>query len=359
MDYKARFNIRNEIKKLTISSRNGNIEFNDNNIKSKYLTKGFVGQIYQYEYKNIKFIIKKQPNNDKAINEYTLLNFMSNIVASKISPNFIISYGNYITNEYNYIIMEKMEGTLNDFLDNYHNNMEWESFLFQFLIALYVTHSYGKIYHGDLGENNIFYHRLNNKEKYFCYKLTVPEGQYNFVLNHKKILFTISDFDKSKSVLTVNDPVQQEKILNEINNLSDLRRLSEMIQRIYVSYMIQQFSIDQLIDIIKKNKDDQFDKYLLKEKQKLISYKLPGKNINKLIKKSICYYILENNYLSPESLNQIGKKLPSLEIINLMNNIFKSEKKSLVKIIINNFSHLIKTDDNLPETDNILDTFIL
>jgi hypothetical protein len=189
-------------------------------------------------------------------------------------------------------------------------------------------------------------------------------GKKNFYVPHFGKQFIISDFDQAE---------EGEKVKQKIDNKDDFYRLSTLINRIIVSYIVKKYNIDELIDLVKKKEDntspgslaesfkDNFDEYLKKEREKISSYRVPSHIKKRILKKSIAYFMLEKGYITKDEADSLVKdkdkrlKLPPPNIQKLMNKIFinKNKKHKIPDILTEYFSEFINKSDKITRVINI------
>lgn len=312
---------------------------NDTVVSYKYIAKGGEGYVYFVEFsknkKKYSFAVKYKINSDSS-NEVYYIKLGSMLVLDKFVPNFLLYYTSKTVDDKLLIAVEKADGDLNNWLETYHTDKEWYSFLFQITAGVVALQQHN-VQHRDLKPKNILYSKLEDKQKYFSYTVNKTE----FFIEHTGYLFYISDFGHS---------VKVDKVDN-----SDMYHIKTLYNRIVVSYLEKKYKFVQLINMV-PNTDTQFKKYMKTEKIRIKKEleKYPQNIVNKMIKRSIAYYIVEKNYYKID-LKDSKLKLPSTNIKQLIDSMFSTEEPlgdTLVK-----YHHIFSTGK--PDKDTVLDSFYI
>jgi hypothetical protein len=306
---------------------------NNLNIKDKNLTfLGKGGQGTAYLLNTLlcgKIVIKISKNIPDTEKEILALKMCKQYIDNDITPNFLYYYDTINKNNMSYILTEYADGTLEDWIRVVHSDSEWRSFMFQFLHGVYIIQTLLKAYHSDLKPKNIFYKKLKSKDSVFKY--IIANDTY-YVPTHG-YLFMLADFGHIQSMLVGKPKISNSTIQTHIDNNIDLEHIIELPKRILVSSLEKMYTKDQMINIIKDNKDEYFNNYLQSKTAQINKdlNKYPQFIKNKMILKSIAYYIIEKKYINNIPIDKQVKKLPSNKIINDISNIF-AEKTSIINM---------------------------
>ena len=275
-------------------------------------------------------IIIKKISNDKKFNKILFYNKLTNkLIKNNICPNFIMMYG-YDSKKLN-IFMEKVEGTLLDFLKNISDDKVILSALFQIIYSIMIIQSKIKTFHTKLDMNNIFYKKINNSIKYFKYKINYDE----YIIPTYGYLFMISNFDNAQTLLN--------------NNFNDLNK-KDIEFGIKYNYDFDNLKLfgNKIFSLNIKKTISNYDSLMnhLKNKDKLIIQKVYSKyennNKNKYSEKKlfnmIIDYCVNNNFLNTNNIKIDSEyKLPSDKTLKLINLIFES-KNNIIEILKDYFN---------------------
>ena len=275
------------------------------------------------EYSNVT--VEKIPN-DKIFNKIIFYNkITNNLVKNDICPNFIYMY-NYDSTKLN-ILMEKVEGTLLDFLKNDYDEKIFKSALFQIIYSVMILQKKMYTFHTNLNIKNIFYKKINKSIKYFRYKIETEE----YIVPTYGYLFMISNFENANTLVHDNfNNLAKKDIEFGINYNYDFDHLKLFENNIF-KQNIKEF-IHNYNSLLK----------YLDNKDKIFIQEIYSKYKNKYSKKKILYFLInycvDNNYLKISDNKFNGKYIiPSRKILKLMNLIFES-KNDTKEILEDHFS---------------------
>lgn len=341
----------------------GNINKNGGPVKNfdyKYIAKGGQGKVYLITLNdfNRELAIKKGKLNET---EKNLLIFTSDLVNSHICPHFLLVYDIKKIKNYDYVLMEKIDGNLNLWLEKFHSDDEWFSFLFQFLIGLYVLEKYAKTYHADLKPKNILFERIfiNLDNPYLKYNININEKNYIFDVPTFNILFIIGDFGHSQSLLFENNKMSSSEIENKINQKADFENIYTLTKRIKVDTIIKNYNLNTITLFLKQNNID-YQEYYNEEKTRIEKelFKYPKRIKEDLLLKSLAYFVIEKDIYSKMNIRLKSKLiLPSEKIQKFILENFNGSNK-IDEIILNNFDNYLFKDEKSLGKD-VIDYYVL
>ena len=291
-------------------------EMKYNDLQFKFLGQGDECIVYQVGNFAIKIYVAEH-NKDVDI-----LKMLKELYNKHIAINTVILYGNIVIHKHLIVVVNVANGTLDNWVKNIiskkDNNIDekWLIMLIQILYGMYVLQKELKLYHADLTHRNILYVQL---DKFI--KINYSIGKYKFSII-TDIIFIISDFGKSQSMLLSDNKLSNSVIQEYINNNKDFEFLSGLYNKNIVDYMYKFYTYDELLKIVKD--DMNINAYITSLEEKLEE---KGKRIKKpkwynevQIRRSLCYYILEHNYLDINTIPNINTELflPSVDIKNII-----------------------------------------
>lgn len=252
-----------------------------------YLGKGGSGVVYKYKEHVIKIIPKERFNES----EYKLSEYFNSLLDKKLTINFLRVYNLFEFINYKIIEMELADGDLYDWIKQKNSDDKWFEMILQILITLRILQLKINFYHRDLKPKNILFKKLDRTQE-FIYRLNNKE--YKIKLD---TIFYLTDFTHSISNITEN------KSEDYVNVDSDLFELKNLPKRLKVDSIINKYNFNEIIEIGKKSRlSENFNSYY-ESQIKDVNMKLkkyPQNIKDKFIKRSLIYYLLENNLLSIE-----------------------------------------------------------
>lgn len=252
-----------------------------------YLGKGGSGVVYKYKEHVIKIIPKERFNES----EYKLSEYFNSLLDKKLTINFLRVYNLFEFINYKIIEMELADGDLYDWIKQKNSDDKWFEMILQILITLRILQLKINFYHRDLKPKNILFKKLDRTQE-FIYRLNNKE--YKIKLD---TIFYLADFTHSISNITEN------KSEDYVNVDSDLFELKNLPKRLKVDSIINKYNFNEIIEIGKKSRlSENFNSYY-ESQIKDVNMKLkkyPQNIKDKFIKRSLIYYLLENNLLSIE-----------------------------------------------------------
>lgn len=305
-----------------IINKSGVFQVEGKQIKYDFLGRGGQGIVFSLEIGNDVIVaIKRCKSNE---NEKALLKLMSGYVDSQIAPHFLLIYNIMDVDDKACIIMEKIDGDMNKWLEEKHSDDEWMSFLFQILIGIYVMKNYAKTYHNDLKPKNILYKNISNGEGFLEYRL----GNKTYYIPLLGKLFIIGDFGHAQSLLLDKNEMSNEEIKKKLVSNADFYLIHTLIKRIKVGNITKNYNIQQLMDILKQHNVDYLD-YYNKEKKKIEKdLKMYNKKIkDEMLFKSLAYYSIEKGVYDKLVFKYPSRfVLPSQIIQDFIENNFDGKK---------------------------------
>ena len=282
------------------------------------ISKGGDGYVYKITINNFDYaikVLKKDDIKEILITEYAQRLYNKNII--KIYDYF------FSTKDFdkNVMIMELMEGNLekwtkNMFFNKY--NFSDEDFNNEFRYMIF-TISQAFL---DLNENNILH--LDAKPKNILFKKFDKKIRLNYGKKHIEtyFLFKITDFGKAqidKEEFKSNTDIDIN-VKKYIDDREDLFELSRILLRILVNIIVNKYDMSYF-DKFKDNKFIEYRDDTIKEINKTI-YNYPSKIKNNFLKRSLLYYLIENNVIKTENIIKKFKiTYPNKEIQNIFDNL--------------------------------------
>jgi hypothetical protein len=261
------------------------------------LGKGFWGSVYKFDIKGHKISVKIQPlENDKTYDvtikdprnislEVSLLKKLSQY---KILNNFIhfpYFYSSMECSGQNLMFYEYYSHNLKHFFLTEYNFNDFKNITYQILISIFYFQKVTGYYHNDIHVENFLINKLSN-----------PIEQ-NYVFNTKKT------FILEKYIVSIWDFANAIKINSNDKINLDLIKFKSMFEKFSKNRIENLLDYHELYEFC-INTNNNFDKYYQKElKENKIKWKhISNKNrrsdkIEKSVKKSIIYWIIQNKYL--------------------------------------------------------------
>jgi hypothetical protein len=310
--------ISNELIKRTFDNK----EEIMNKIKINFLGKGVGGSVYSINIQNcVNIAIKISKVNKKSQNEIIIFELIKQIIIDNICPNFLFYYGSYKFNNYQFIFTELATNTLEQWTIEKHNSIEWKSILKQLLLGILTIQKVLCGYHSDLKPKNILFKKVPYD---YIANYYIDKKTYN--VNTFGTLILIADFDIFKTTLldqNINNRKMSDKdVLLNIQNNSDLEHIIIFHKRILSNILIKLYNYDDLINIISRYNDNNYEKYVLDIKKDLINRHYKGKDFDHRLLQNLTYYIIEHKYVKYDEIQQKYNNLflPPNDIIYILEN---------------------------------------
>lgn len=208
-EFVSNFNISN----ITIlKDKNSEIINIDNTIyKTKIKNSGSYGDVYIMKSNNDMIAIKIFDDIADYLKEKIISIILSNIRRKNNCSLPIVSSYWYEKKNNNLIIMECMDGNLNELIKNNPSCKIYDIFL-QVIEAVYELYNYG-IYYCDIKLANILYKLINNN-----IKIKLADIGGIVFTNNNKLHDLLNTQDLEKSILLINNPDSTLNFNMEINN---------------------------------------------------------------------------------------------------------------------------------------------
>ena len=297
------------------------------------LGKGFWGSVYKFEIKNHKVSIKIQPlENDKMYDpsvedkrnielEINLLKQISQYKIKNSFGHFPYFYFSRTCSDQSLMFYEYYSYNLKEFFYKEYNLNDFKNIVSQILISIYFFQQVTGYYHNDIHVENFLVNKLNQPLEQ-TYTFETINLIKTFIFN--KYLISIWDFANavkinSSDLSSTNSDLEQFKVM--------FHNFSKKIIELQLDYI-------RLYDFCMKIDKDKFNKYYLSELQKnkikwnkVSNIDIRSNKIEKSVKKSIIYWIIENNYLDELiKFYELNKRkpqiyLPTNEMLKWINNL--------------------------------------
>ena len=298
------------------------ISDNNKQLKLEFLGKGGEGIVYKYDNYAIKFY-----KNIIVFNKDLFITRLTNRLANdKITNNFLTLYGYTQVFQKDVMIINLIDGNLENWILSKHTDDEWLNMIFQMLYAVLTMQQCLKMYHADMKPKNLLFKKIN--PSIFEYNIKTNNKTYAYKTKTNYI-FMISDFGHSSSLLFPKQEYNENNISNDeinklINKNKDLEHLASFHKRLIVTMINNTYSLDELVRIGNNNED--FNKYMANAKKEIEKdmHSYNDKVKSHMLFRSLAYYLLENDYIDIKSLQQKSKNkihLPSKNIINILNSL--------------------------------------
>lgn len=271
----------------------------------KYINKGGQGVVFKINNDEVIKVFFKKLDSLQMI-ELVCLKMCKKALDNNLTFNLIKFNYNFIIKDKMVISMEYCDYDLDKWLLTPKDDIEWLSMIFQICNGIFILNKKLKIKHNDLKPQNILCKNFK-KKKVIKYKIFDKE-YYVPVFT----VFKITDFGHSEN--------------KECEDLSDLEHISILNNRAKVQKLIHMYSKDELYNIAIKVSN--FKKYFNENifKIKKIFKKYPILVFEKMIKKSIAYFIIENSLINNNEINNLD---PSDYIIKELINFKNLSHKEL------------------------------
>ena len=297
------------------------------------LGKGFWGSVYKFEIKGHKVSVKIQPlENDKMYDasvedkrnielEIDLLKQISQYKIKNSFGHFPYFYFSRTCSNESLMFYEYYSYNLKEFFYKEYNLNDFKNIVSQILISIYFFQQVTGYYHNDIHVENFLVNKLNQPLEQ-TYTFETINLIKTFIFN--KYLISIWDFANavkinSSDLSSTNSDLEQFKVM--------FHNFSKKIIELQLDYI-------RLYDFGMKIDKDKFNKYYLSELQKnkikwnkVSNIDIRSNKIEKSVKKSIIYWIIENNYLDELiKFYELNKRkpqiyLPTNEMLKWINNL--------------------------------------
>jgi hypothetical protein len=295
------------------------------------LGKGFWGSVYKLDIKGHKVSVKIQPiKNDKIYNpnindprninlEIDLLKQISQYKIKNSFIHFPYFYSSRTCLDQNLMFYEYYLENLKQFFYTEYSLNDFKNIVCQILISIYFFQQVTGYYHNDIHVENFL---LNKLSEPFEQKYLFPTINLNKTFIFDNYIVSIWDFANAIKI----DP-------NNTKNI-DIIQFKSMFEKFSKNILEQQLSYSDLYEFCIKINKEVFEKYYNKElKENKIKWNhisninIRSDKIEKSVKKSIIYWIIENNYLEQLiDFFELNKRkppiyLPTTEMLKWINSL--------------------------------------
>ncbi|AYV77588.1 MAG: serine/threonine protein kinase [Dasosvirus sp.] len=291
----------------------------DNNILYRFLGKGGDGTVYLISFEGDERAVKiyKNAHLDQIIKEFYITGLLQEM--DKVNFNIIKMYHYYLSFSRPVMVMEIMSGTLSDWTKTIINNkiistseidMYWVSMIFQVTYSLMTINTYN-ILHNDAKPKNILF--KNNKQNELR-EYILPNGKkYSVPVPY---IFKISDFSKAQIIGSKLNNMTDQTIKTNILNRYDIYELSHILDRILVDYLILDYKLSDIQNMMDKQMQDVYRKMNDQFKS------LPEKIRNRLLLRGMIYYLIDHQMINTQELIKKHNLIfPSKSVQELLRNL--------------------------------------
>lgn len=327
----------NKIDRVTFDKINASFPIvKINNFKLIFIGKGVDGNVYAIDKYAVKFY---KTNSYELVNngnekEIFILEETSKLVNKNITNNFLKLYGKTSIFNQTVIIMDLVNGDLENWAEIHHTNDEWLSMIFQILYATHVMQSYLKIYHHDMKPKNLLFKKMD-KAITIKYVINYENKEYEFVINTDTI-FIISDFGQASTLLFKTNAFIPETIKLAIENNLDLESLGAFHKKLIILAIKNMYRLKDIIEMGKKDKNFQSYYDIHRKKNELKLKGRPRQIFESIMFKVLAYYVIEKKLINISNIPDAKKRnLPTKEIQNILESLSELRGKDtlLNKII--------------------------
>ena len=268
------------------------------NIKFEFIGAGGEGVVYKalnfYAVKIYKSIVARETIIEMKSNEVAIMKKSTELLKQSITINFLELFQTFDKLNHTVLIMELVTGNLEEWCNEHHTDDEWINMILQILYNVIVMQKCLLMYHADMKPKNILYKKLS-KPMSIAYTIK-GDNKISFVIKTSYI-FIIADFGHSNSLLLKHNELDNDKIKYHIEHNSDLDHLIYLYSRLAVNKIQDIMTID---DLLKVAGDDKLVKTYYENEINKINTEMrdyPKHIKNRMIFRSVAYYLLEKNLL--------------------------------------------------------------
>lgn len=310
-------------------------------IKLIFIGKGGEGILYGIDKYAIKFYkTNKSSYTEKYTNkgnskEILILEESTKLVNKNVTNNFLKLFAVTEIFKHTVIILDLVDGDLENWTDEYHNDNEWLSMIFQLLYATFIMQMCLKIYHHDLKPKNMLFKRLD-KPRTIKYIIKTGDKEHTFLINVNTI-FLITDFGQASTLLSKSNVFIPETIQLSIDNNLDLEHLAVFHNRQAVTLLKKAYTVKDLIEIGKGDKNFQsyYNHHYNKIRKNMKGY--PPNVIESMLFRALGYYVIEKKLIDITDIPNVDNSvyLPTKKIQRVLESLSELKGKGtlLSKII--------------------------
>lgn len=310
---------------LKILSREKTIIIQDG-VTFIYLNYGREGIVYKFN----DYALKFYRNKSYITNEIQIIKKYIIPLDENISNNFLKIYGTVDLFDHSVLIMELVDGNLQDWVLSMHTDKEWLTMLFHILYGIFVMQYHMKVFHSDVRPRNVLFKKLDRP---INVKYIVEGNDITITTSFSTdTFFKIADFGKASGLELSHNKLPIESIKISIQNNIDLRHMRELYIRLAVDALSYSHTLKDLLKI--GEKDKYFQGYVNKKKQQTDAY-MPDDMKEQNLFRAVAYYLIEKNYFNLNNFPSAGKVfMPSKKIRDVLD-LFEvtKDKKSMLNLL--------------------------
>ena len=319
------------------------------NLDFVYINKGSEGYVYSVEKYALKVYTK--PIAERGIvgrRELDAMTLCKKLVDDNVTIHVLSMVDFAIIHGHLVILMELVDGSVEDWVLEKHNDQEWYKMIFQIMYGIMCLQECLKMYHYDLKPKNILFKKLN--------KTTTLKFIISDILNitfETDTIFYIADFGHAQSLLFKSNEISNDAIKLAIINNADLEHLINLNRKLIIRTIDNNYSTDELINIGKHNKQmmDYVNSNLQRLKKIQKKMKLAEFKYQFLVKIGIINYIIDHKIINTDDIQKNKQKhfnlyFPSDTISMTLSNL--GIKDSLTNLIKQVDKHIEQTK-NTPD----------
>ena len=296
------------------------------NVNLEYINYGREGVVYKLGQYALKFYREK----NYVTNELEIIKKYIIPMKDGLTNNFLKVYSLMNIFEHAVIIMELIEGNLQNWVLTKHSDKEWLIMLFHVLYGILFMQCSMRIFHSDVRPRNILFAKVDKsitvryviKDKFTTINTTFSTDTF----------FKIADFGKATGLDLRHNRHPKQSIKLFIQTNVDLNHMRELYIRLAVDSLTYSHTLKDLIKI--GENDKYFQGYFKKKEQQINSY-MPDDMKEPTLFRAVAYYLIEKGYFDLDDFPDMGKVyMPSQKIRDILD-LFEITKdsESLVKLI--------------------------
>lgn len=265
--------------------------------KEELIGKGFWGYIYKLDIKGHKVSVKVQPLTNTKYNdpsiidprnlrlEIDILKKLSKYKIENLFIHFPYFYKELECEGQSLMFYEYYDQNLKNYMEKNYTLDEFKNICKQILISIYFFQQVTGYYHNDIHVENFLVNKLDN---------TINQTYYFSTYDIKKTIVL------DKFYISIWDFANAIPINNSTENI-DYKQFKNMFPTFIKKTLNYFFTFDDIYNYCVKLNNPTFNEYYYKEKEnnkqkwKLASSKNANKKIEQSMKKSLIYWIIENN----------------------------------------------------------------
>jgi serine/threonine protein kinase len=322
---------------------------NYQNLEFIYINKGSEGSVYSVEKCALKVYTKSIA--ERGIvgrRELDVMILCKKLVDDNVTIHVLNMIDFAIIHGHLVILMELVDGSLDDWVLEQHNDQEWYKMIFQIMYGIMCLQECLKMYHSDLKPKNILFKKL---KKAITLKIIISD-----ILNitfETSTIFYIADFGHAQSLLFKSNEISNDAIKLAIINNADLEHLIGLNRKLIVRTIDNNYSTNELIDFGKHNK--QMMEYVESNLQRLKKIqkrmKLAEFKFQFLVKMGIINYIIDHKIINTDNIQKNKQKhfnlyFPSDAISIALSNLgIKEHIVNLIKQVEKHINQSTNTTD--------------